>query len=86
MKYKRNDSVIYEILQGEAVLLAPYSELYFSLNTTAVFLWKSLPCDVSDLAECFAKKFHQELESAKVEVDEFFQEMENFSLVEKEES
>lgn len=72
-KYTQNRDIAWRMVDGEAVLVVPSESRVMVLNETAGALWEVLetPKSAVEMAETLARRFEVDLETARLDVDEF---------------
>ncbi len=80
---KRNGSVLWRELDGEAVLLDPAEGCTYNLNRVGTLIWKLLDGDhtASDIASAICQEFEVEHEQALQDMEHLFDEMRHNKLL-----
>lgn len=85
-RLKQNPQVLFtELDDGTAVLLHLESKFYFTLNKTAVFIWKTIglkeKCSADEIVDALVQCFHVERPQAEHDVLYLLAEMKADTLV-----
>ena len=80
---KRNGTVLWRELDGEAVLLDPAEGCTYNLNRVGTLIWKLIDGDhtASDIASAICQEFEVEHEQALQDVEHLFDEMRQHKLL-----
>ena len=80
---KRNGTVLWRELDGEAVLLDPAEGCTYNLNRVGTLIWKLLDGDhtASDIASAICQEFEVEHEQALQDMEYLFDEMRQHKLL-----
>jgi hypothetical protein len=80
---KRNGTVLWRELDGEAVLLDPAEGCTYNLNRVGTLIWKLLDGNhtSSDIASAICQEFEVEHEQALQDIERLFDEMHQHKLL-----
>jgi hypothetical protein len=82
-KWVRSSDVVWEEIDGEAVIVKPSTKRTWVFNTTAAYIWKY--CDghgnLDDVARQLASSCGRELRQIRTEIKEFCQQLEEIGLI-----
>jgi Coenzyme PQQ synthesis protein D (PqqD) len=80
---KRNETVLWRELDGEAVLLDPAEGCTYNLNRVGTLIWKLIDGDhtASDIASAICQEFEVEHEQALQDMEHLFDEMRQHKLL-----
>jgi hypothetical protein len=81
----RANAIFAELGDGTGVILDLQTKAYFTLNSTGVFVWKTLaagPIDAADVAQRLAGEFAVEKDHAVGDVEELLRRLGAEALVE----
>jgi PqqD family protein of HPr-rel-A system len=79
----RRENVVWNIVDGEAVLLNPETGNYYGLNKTATAIWKLLekPCTAEELIASVASQFKVSETSIKDHIQTLLDELATRKLI-----
>lgn len=80
---KRNGTVLWRELDGEAVLLDPAEGCTYNLNHVGTLIWKLLDGNhtIDDIASAISQEFEVEPEQALQDMERLFDEMRQHKLL-----
>jgi hypothetical protein len=82
-KWIRSNDVVWEEIDGEAVIVKPSTKRTWVFNTTAAYIWKC--CDghanLDDVAHQLASTCGRELRQIRTEIKEFCRQLEEIGLI-----
>jgi Coenzyme PQQ synthesis protein D (PqqD) len=80
---KRNGTVLWRELDGEAVLLDPAEGCAYNLNRVGTLIWKLLDGNhtADDIASAISQEFEVEHEQALQDMKHLFDEMHQYKLL-----
>jgi hypothetical protein len=80
---KRNGTVLWRELDGEAVLLNPVEGCTYNLNRVGTLIWKLLDGNhtADDIASAISQEFEVEPEQALQDMEHLFSEMHEHKLL-----
>ncbi len=83
---KRNGTVLWRELDGEAVLLDPAEGCTYNLNRVGTLIWKLLDGNhtASDIASAICQEFEVEYEQALQDMERLFDELRHHKLLQSE--
>ncbi len=82
-RYVRNDQVVWNTVDGEAVALNPETGVYYGFNTTASVVWQYLasPKTVKEIIDFVASEFSADPTRIHDDVEVLLQDLEQYSLI-----
>ena len=80
---KRNGTVLWRELDGEAVLLDPAEGCTYNLNRVGTLIWKSLDDNhtINDIASAICQEFEVEHEQALKDIEHLLDDMRYHKLI-----